>query len=108
MGATPAHLIRDLQRFRRKISGKYQVKRMILFGSRARGDVHRFSDVDLIVVSERLRRKDHIGRAYPLHLEWDLRYPVDFLCYTPEEFRELSRRPSIVKVALAEGVSIPA
>ena len=43
-----------------------------------------------------------------LHMEWDLRHPVDFLCYTPEEFRELSKRPSIVKVALKEGVSIPA
>lgn len=107
MGATPARLIRELQQFRRKIAERYAVEGMILFGSRARGDVHPFSDVDLIVVSERFRRKDHIGRAYPLHLEWDLPYPVDFLCYTPEEFRELSRRPSIVKLAMQEGIAIP-
>ena len=37
----------------------------------------------------------------------DLRYPVDFLCYTPEEFRRLSRRGGIVREALREGVHIP-
>jgi len=80
---------------------------MVLFGSRARGDVRRHSDVDLIVVSEGFRRKDHVARAYPLYLAWDLRYPVDFLCYTPEEFRRLSRRGGIVREALREGVHIP-
>lgn len=80
---------------------------MILFGSRARGKVHRYSDVDLLIVSEKFRRKDVIDRAYPLYLEWDLDYPVDFLCYTPEEFRRLSRRVSIVREALREGIAIP-
>jgi len=43
-----------------------------------------------------------------LHLAWDLGMPVDFLCYTPEEFAELSKRPSIVREALREGIPVPA
>jgi hypothetical protein len=81
---------------------------MILFGSRARGSAHRNSDVDLLLVSERFRRKGAIERAYPLYLEWELDYAVDFLCYTPEEFRVLSKRPGLVREALKEGVAIPA
>ena len=81
---------------------------MILFGSYARGKTHRFSDVDLIVVSPRFRRKNIAERASPLYLEWDLDLPVDFLCYTPEEFETLSKRPSLVREALEEGIKIPA
>lgn len=81
---------------------------MILFGSRARGRARHDSDVDLLLVGERFRRKGAIGRAYPLYLEWELDYSVNFLCYTPEEFRKLSKRPSIVRVALEEGIPITA
>ena len=108
MGSPPDRLVRQLRRFRRKISARHGVQKMILFGSFARGRTHRDSDVDLIVVSPRFRRKNVSQRASPLYLEWDLELPVDFLCYTPEEFRDLSTRPSLVREALREGIVIPA
>jgi len=107
MGSPPTALIAQLQRFRRRLAKRYGIERMILFGSQARGEARRDSDVDVIVVSRRFRRKNPIDRAALLRLEWDPRRPVDFLCYTPEEFRELSKRPSIVAVALEEGIPIP-
>ena len=106
MSSAPAALIAQLRRFRRKVAGRYAIERLILFGSQARGTARRDGDVDLIVVSRRFRRKNPIDRAALLRLEWDLERPVDFLCYTPEEFEELSRRPSIVAVALEEGILI--
>ncbi len=108
MGSAADGLIRDLQAFRRKISKRYAVRRMILFGSRARETPHKNSDVDLVIVSPRFKRKNIVDRASPLYMEWDLDLPVDFLCYTPEEFDELSKRPSIVREALREGISVPA
>jgi hypothetical protein len=36
----------------------------------------------------------------------DLNYPVDFLCYTPEEFNKLKKEVSIVSEALKEGIEI--
>jgi uncharacterized protein len=107
MGPSTDGLVRQLQHFRGRIQARYKVEKMILFGSRAHGKTHRFSDVDLIIVSPRFRRKNIIARASPLHLEWDLDLPVDFLCYTPEEFAALSRRPSLVQEALREGIPIP-
>ena len=83
MGSPSDGLIRELKDFRRRISTRYGVQRMILFGSRARGSPHRHSDVDLIVVSPKFKRKNIVERASPLYMEWDLDLPVDFLCYTP-------------------------
>jgi predicted nucleotidyltransferase len=108
MGSKTDGLIEDLRHFRKKLQKRYAVERMILFGSRARGQSGRFSDVDLIVVSKKFRRKGAIERAVPLYLEWDLNVPVDFLCYTPEEFRTLSARGGLVRQALREGIPISA
>ena len=107
MGSKTDGLIRDLRRFRRKVSQQFGVEKMILFGSRARGEAHEYSDVDLIVVSAKFRRKNIVERASPLHMEWELDLPVDFLCYTPEELRRLSRRPTLVREALRDGIPIP-
>lgn len=107
MSSPSDSLIRDLRRFRRKVARQFGIEAMILFGSRARGRPRPDSDVDLVVVGHRFRRKNPIDRAAPLHLAWDIRLPVDFLCYTPEEFDELSKRPSIVREALREGVIVP-
>ncbi len=107
MGSTPESLIQGLRRFRRRISGRYKIERMLLFGSRARGTARPDSDVDLILVSRRFRGKNAIDRAAPLYLEWDLPYSVDFLCYTPQEFEAFSRRGGLVRQALQEGREVP-
>ena len=38
----------------KKIAEKYEVKKIILFGSRARGDYHRASDIDLAIEGGRI------------------------------------------------------
>ena len=38
----------------RNLADKYQVKKVILFGSRARGDFYRASDIDLAVKDENI------------------------------------------------------
>ncbi len=106
MGTPTDRLVRELRVFRSRIASRYKVERMVLFGSRARGEPHRDSDVDLIIVSPRFRRKNVSQRASPLYLEWMLKLPVDFLCYTPEEFEDLAGRPSLVREALREGITI--
>jgi len=107
MGSSSDGLIEQLRAFRRKVSQRYPIRRMVLFGSRAAGKPRKESDVDLIIVSEAFRRKNAVDRAYIMRLEWDLQYAVDFLCYTPEEFRAFSRAPGLVRQALREGRVIP-
>ena len=97
--------MKKLGAFNKGLDKKYKVSKMILFGSRVGDEFREDSDVDLIVVGE-FSGKGNLERAPPLYLEWKLDLPVDFLCYTLEEFDELKNRVSIVREAVREGVEI--
>ncbi|MBI2112193.1 nucleotidyltransferase domain-containing protein [Candidatus Woesearchaeota archaeon] len=98
--------MKDLIKFADDISVEYPLNKMILFGSQATGKVHRDSDVDLILVSKTFQKKRRLARSPPLYLRWTLDYPVDFLCYTPEEFERKKKQIGIVKQAVKEGIQI--
>ena len=82
---------------------KHRVLKAVVFGSLARGDISRRSDVDLIVIRDTeerfLDRYGDLGReivqAVP---ERD----VDLLIYTPQELVQMADR-SFIATALREG-----
>jgi predicted nucleotidyltransferase len=87
----------------RPLFKQHQIERAILFGSFARNDASRHSDIDLILIKNTsLRFLDRyegvlasFARALP---EWD----VDLLIYTPEELAQISGR-HFIRQALTEG-----
>ena len=84
--------------------------RVILFGSRARGDNLRDSDYDLIVVSESFRNTPFVERSsIVLEILWEngIRDDIEVLCYTPEEFEKKKKQLGIVAIAVKEGIMIP-
>jgi len=87
----------------RPILQRYGVRRAILFGSMARGDLSRHSDVDLILVQETekrfLDRYDGILAEITTALGGRA---VDLLIYTPAELAAVADRP-FVATALQEG-----
>ena len=85
-------IIKELQSFRKELSKEIPIQKMILFGSRACGKPHRDSDVDLLIVSSTFRKKKSFARGVYFYKHWHLDYPVDFLCYTPEEFDKLKKQ----------------
>jgi len=98
-------LMKKLKKFKKVLSGKYKIKKMILFGSRVGDEFREDSDVDLIIVGK-FEGKGNLERAPPLYLEWQLDLPVDFLCYTIREFNRLKNRVTIVREAVREGIEI--
>lgn len=85
------------------ICKKHKIKKAILFGSFARNEASRHSDIDIIIIQNTalrfLDRYDGILAAFSRALpEWD----VDLLIYTPEELVKISARPFIMQ-ALKEG-----
>src|SRR3989338_5997305 len=96
------NLIKKISEFKKTASSKEKIEKLVFFGSRASGKPNKWSDVDLIVVS-RAFEKEKCGRGAWLRKFWDLDYPVDFVCYTPEEFKHLEKRISIVSHALKNG-----
>ena len=95
-------LISELREFK----NLNKIDQMYLFGSRAYGKPNRWSDVDILLVSRRFRGKGVLERSPPLRLKLDIPYPVDMLCYTPEEFNKLKRQITIVREAVREGIKI--
>lgn len=76
-------------------------KRIVLFGSLARGTVARSSDIDLIVVLDRPGR--FMDRLTAVYDALDVDVGVDALVYTSDELRDLAESRPFVRRALREG-----
>jgi uncharacterized protein len=96
-------LIEAIAEFMRRVD----VEEAILFGSRARGEELRGSDVDLIVISPRFEGIRFTDRIGPLLGEWPRDLPsLEVLAYTPEEFERARRGTRIERTADREGVRL--
>ena len=98
--------IDKLKEFKVRLSKDIPTDRVILFGARAYGRPGRWSDFDLIIVSPRFRKLNFIKRGAKMYDYWKMDYPVDFICYTPEEFNKLKKQITIVKEAVEKGIEI--
>lgn len=89
-----------------RLVARYRPNKVLVFGSRARGDALRDSDLDVLIVSaafEGVRWLDRQGRVYEA---CDVHLDVELLCYTPEEYARKVEELGIVRTATAEGVAI--
>lgn len=77
----------ELARYIRVLSRTENPDKVIVFGSLATGQVHEWSDIDLVIVKETnlpfLKRTREIRRVIQPQVA------VEILCYTPEEFVKL-------------------
>ena len=95
---TVAELNAELERILMRLKNDPRVRKVLLFGSLARGDARDHSDIDLIVIKDtQMRFLDRLDEFYD-----DAREAMDILVYTPQEFEEMKERP-FVKRALREG-----
>ena len=77
-------------------------EKIILFGSAARGEMNRHSDVDLLIIKECASPLDLMGEIY-MNLD-GARAAVDAVVVTPEDVeRYKSSHAVIIKPALQEG-----
>ncbi len=95
-----------LRKHIRFIKRKFYPDKIILFGSRARGDNLEDSDVDLLVVSKKFRNIPFRERMIKAYGMWDKKQDLEQLCYTPEEFNKLKKQITIVRQAVKEGIEI--
>ena len=94
-----------VKRFINLIIEKFNLKKIIIFGSFARGDYHKGSDLDLVIVGEfKERFIDRIGKIIELN---DSDLEIEAMVYTEEEFQKMiqERRPFIEQV-LEEGIVV--
>lgn len=93
---------RDLRLLVEALFARLRPRRILVFGSVSRGDVHQGSDLDLILVGDFSgSRRDRVDQV--LEVAWDLgvRRGVEPLVYTPEEFERAKLSPDFAAL-LAE------
>ncbi len=88
------------------IKEKYAPERLLLFGSRARGDHLRDSDIDLLVVSSKFRGVEWRKRIIDIFGHWDKKQMLEPICLTPEEFTKKRKQIGIIKQAVKEGIEL--
>ncbi|MBP8655059.1 MAG: nucleotidyltransferase domain-containing protein [Kiritimatiellae bacterium] len=94
----PAGLLREITG---RIVREYAPERIVLFGSRARGDARPDSDIDLFVVMD--SRADRMMRAVQMdRLFADRTWAMDFVIYTPHEFATALRGIGLIIDAVEE------
>ena len=86
----------------RRIVEVAQPQQIILFGSAARGDMNRHSDVDLLIVKDGAHRRHLAGRIY--ENLYGAGAPVDVVVVTPADVeRYKDSHALIIRPALREG-----
>jgi uncharacterized protein len=82
--------------------------RVLLFGSRARGDGDRFSDYDLLVITQQTfapREKIRLSTLLDRAIVNAIKAPVDLLLDSEEEVLEKQALPgNIIRTAIREGI----
>jgi len=95
-----------VDRFLAVIIDKYLAEKVLLFGSRARGDHLIDSDVDMIIVSKKFEGVNWLKRIRDISVEWEGLVLLEAICYTPEEFEEKREEIGIVNEAVKEGIEL--
>ncbi len=86
----------------RRIVEVAQPEKIILFGSAARGEMNRHSDVDLLVIKEGGNAWDVMGQIYEKLYGVDV--AVDAIVVSPADVeRYKDSHPLVIKPALLEG-----
>lgn len=99
-------IIEGVKIFKKDGKKDFGLERVIIFGSAARKKINENSDIDLILVSRKFSGTSFVKRPLGLRRIWRLRYPVDFLCYTPREFEIERKKVSIVSEAVRDGIEV--
>lgn len=87
-----------------RIRAEYPDAKILLFGSRARGDNLKSSDYDLLVLSEAFEGvgfRDRITAVFGLI---DRPVNVEIICLTHDEFKARKNELSIIGVIAKEGI----
>jgi predicted nucleotidyltransferase len=100
------HDVTDLKKRLTPVFQKHHVQRAILFGSMARGEATKRSDVDLILIQN--TKKRFLDRYDGLLGDLNEAIPgraVEALIYTPQELQRISHR-AFISQALKEGITL--
>jgi len=87
-----------------RIADRYAPRRIVLFGSHARGEANADSDVDLLVVMDTELRP--LRQAMEISRDIRREVPADFFVRTPDQVEQPDPRDVMLRIMLEEGVTV--
>ena len=79
-----------------KLTEEFKPEKVIIFGSRVRGDADEDSDIDVIVVSSFFANVPFLKRMASVLKKVPFPKHVDYLCYTRGEYERIKDESSII------------
>jgi len=77
------------------------IEKIILFGSLTSEEIHKSSDIDIMIV--RKADKKFLYRIDEFYRYLNPEVAIDILAYTPEEFEEIKESNSFIKSDIRKG-----
>lgn len=91
-----------------KLIQEFEPEKILLFGSRIKGEANEESDIDVIIVSSVFADIPFVKRMSLILKTIQFNKHIDFLCYSPIEFQRIKSTSSIIMDALKYGEFIVA
>jgi len=88
-------LEKELERYLRILIEEEDPELILIFGSMVTGEIHEWSDIDLMVVQE--TKLPFMKRLHHLRALLQPQVAVDILSYTPSEFDQMARERSFFR-----------
>lgn len=82
---------------------EFNPEKLVLFGSRIKGEANEDSDIDVIIVSNVFKDVPFVKRMPFILKRIQFDKHVDFICYSPGEFQKIKNASSIIMDALKYG-----
>ncbi len=95
-----------LDTFLKDITPQWNPEKIILFGSRVKGNHLIFSDVDLLVVSEEFQNLNFRERKIVLMQHWQGLVDLELICLTPAEFKVKKEQIGIIREIVKTGIEL--
>jgi predicted nucleotidyltransferase len=99
-----------IERFRRdflpRLIREFRPTKVLVFGSRARGDALKESDLDVLVVADSFTPIRWLERSVRVLDRVPVPFAIELLCYTPDEYSRKVEELGIVRTATEEGVEL--
>jgi predicted nucleotidyltransferase len=92
------------EEFLPRLIAVFKPTKVLVFGSRARGEGLASSDLDLMIVSDAFRNVPWLERPILVLEALGLSFGVDLLCYTPDEYERKRQELGIVRTASETGL----
>lgn len=92
----------EVRKLLKMVEKKFGPEKIYLFGSRTTGKPRKDSDWDFIIVSQKFSKLNGYRRAVQIYKLSQGDFAFDVLCFTPKEFEQKKKEPSLISAALEQ------